>query len=83
METLLGLGLSNAVTAALLAVAAALIARFTKRPALWYALWLAVLLRLLAPPVLAVALPIPELGQPADGSAIEAVSVHGSAVSLA
>ncbi|HSN57710.1 MAG TPA: TonB family protein [Candidatus Sulfomarinibacteraceae bacterium] len=83
MDALIGLGLSNAVTAALLAVAAALIARFTKRPALWYALWLAVLLRLLAPPVLAVALPIPELGQPADGSAIEAVSVHGSAVSLA
>lgn len=83
MDALIGLGLSNAVTAALLAVAAALIARFTKRPALWYALWLAVLLRLLAPPVLAVALPIPELGQPADGSAIEAVSVHGGAVSLA
>jgi bla regulator protein BlaR1 len=82
METLLGLGLTNAVTAALLAVAAALIARFTRRPALWYALWLAVLLRLLAPPVLAVALPIPELGRAPAEPGVAAVSVHGGAVSL-
>ncbi len=54
METLLTFGLSNALTAAVLAFVAAGIARITRRPALWYALWLVVLLRLLAPPIFAV-----------------------------
>ncbi len=82
METLLGLGLTNAAVAALLAVAAALIARFTRRPAVWYVLWLAVLLRLLAPPVLAIALPLPSLARPVADRTVAAVTVEGGAVAL-
>ncbi len=82
METLLGLGLTNAVTAALLALAAALIARFTRQPALWYALWLAVLLRLLAPPIIAVTMPVAELGRSATEGGVAVVSVQGGQVAL-
>jgi TonB family protein len=83
METLLGLGLTNAAAAALLAVAAALIARCTRRPAVWYALWLAVLLRLLAPPILAVALPFSGLARTVGNRTVEPVTVQGGAVALA
>jgi TonB family protein len=82
METLLTFGLSNALTAAVLAVVAAGIARITRRPALWYALWLVVLLRLLAPPIFAVDLVIPELGRDAALPGAAAVSVSGGTVSL-
>ena len=63
MEQLLTLGLTNAVTAALMALAAAAIARFSRRPILWYALWLVVLIRLLVPPIFAVDLVIPDFGR--------------------
>jgi len=62
MEALFTIGLTNAVIATLMAVAAAVIARHTRRPTLWYVLWLVVLLRLLVPPVLGVDLVVPEFG---------------------
>ncbi len=83
METLLNFGLTNALIAALLAVAAATIARFTRRPALWYTLWLVVLLRLLAPPLFAVNLPIPDFGRSAGESGAAVIAVSGVGVSLA
>jgi TonB family protein len=82
MESLLGIGLTNAVTAALLALAAAVIARFTRRPALWYALWLVVLLRLVAPPLLAVDVTIPDFGAVADTLPTTAVAVSGGMTAL-
>jgi TonB family protein len=83
MDHLLNVGLSNALIAAALAVVAAAIARVTKHPALWYALWLVVLLRLLAPPVFAVNLPIPDFGRAASAPGTPIVAVSGGATSLA
>ena len=83
METLLNFGLTNALIATLLAVAAASIARFTRRPALWYTLWLVVLLRLLAPPLFAVDLPIPEFGRSTGESGAAFIAVSGGGVSPA
>ena len=74
MEQILSIGITNAITAAIMAAAAAAIARFSTRPTLWYALWLVVLLRLLAPPLLE--LNLPEFGHaaPVDDTALVAVS---------
>ncbi|MEE4270725.1 MAG: TonB family protein [Thermoanaerobaculales bacterium] len=83
MDSLIAFGLTNAATAGVLAIAAAAIARFTRRPALWYALWLVVLLRLLAPPIFAVDLAIPDFGREAATGATELVEVAGGTVSLA
>ena len=63
-----------------MAVAAAAIARFTSRPALWYALWLVVLLRLLVPPLFE--LPLPELGSSAPETGTTLVAVSGGAVAI-
>ncbi len=82
MEQLFTYVLTNAVTATLLALAAAAIARFSHRPVLLYALWLVVLLRLLAPPIFAVDLAIPDLGRGAASPGTAAVSVSGGAVAL-
>lgn len=78
MEQILSIGITNAITAAVMAVAAAAIARFTTRPALWYALWLVVLLRLLAPPLFELTLP--DLGPAAPEPGTALVAVSGGAV---
>jgi len=83
MEQLLTLGLTNAVTAALMALAAAAIARFSRRPILWYALWLVVLIRFLVPPVFAIDLVIPDLGRGPATSEAATVAVTGGQVALA
>lgn len=62
METLLGIGLSNAAVAAVMAVATALVGRFTKRPALVHGLWLLVLVKLITPPLATLAIPWPTDG---------------------
>jgi TonB family protein len=82
METLIGLGLTNAVTAGGLALAAALIARYTRQPALWYVLWLTVLLRLVAPPLYGIAVPLPDLGSATRPDGLAAVAVTGGALAL-
>lgn len=82
MEQLLTLGLTNAVTAALLAAAAAVIARFSRQPILWYALWLIVLVRLLAPPIFGIDLAIPDLGRDAASAGAAVVEVSGGHVAL-
>jgi len=83
MEALLTFGLTNAATAALMALAAAAIARFSRRPALLYALWLVVLLRLLVPPLLAVDLMVPDFGRAATDTEAAVVAVSGGGVALA
>ena len=60
MQHLLQFGLSNAVAAAVLAVLAAVATRVWRNPHFAYALWLVVLLRLVAPPLLPVGVPVPE-----------------------
>src|SRR5260370_4555993 len=61
METLVHAGVSNALAATILAVLLAGIAHLCRRPALVHSFWLLVLLRLLAPPFLAVGIPWPNL----------------------
>ena len=51
METLLRIALSNTIGAAVLALLAFCVSRFVRRPGICHALWLLVLLKLLAPPI--------------------------------
>jgi beta-lactamase regulating signal transducer with metallopeptidase domain len=59
MQTLLEIGLSNAVVATFLAVIAALVSRVCHRPAVAHVLWLLVLIKLVTPPVMTIPLPVP------------------------
>ncbi len=52
MDTLLRVGLTNAVAAGALALLAAAVGYFCRRPALRHALWLLVLLKLVTPPLI-------------------------------
>jgi beta-lactamase regulating signal transducer with metallopeptidase domain len=61
METLLSIGLSNALIATLLAVVAFFASRLFRSPPLTHALWLLVIVKLLSPPLFAVPTPIPSL----------------------
>jgi beta-lactamase regulating signal transducer with metallopeptidase domain/TolA-binding protein len=56
VDTLLEIGLGNAVMAAVLALLAALATRFCRKPALTHALWVLVLLKLITPPIRTVPL---------------------------
>src|SRR5439155_17259452 len=58
-DTLLHLGLGNAVVATVLALFAALAGRLGARPAWRHGLWLLVLLKLVAPPVVPMSVPRP------------------------
>src|SRR5437588_843865 len=60
METLLQVGLSNAVMAAVIAVLVAVIARIWRRPAVVHALWILVLLKLITPPLVNIPMSLPE-----------------------
>jgi beta-lactamase regulating signal transducer with metallopeptidase domain len=62
VETLLHVGLSNALVALVLAAGAALVSRVARRPALVHSLWLLVLLKLITPPL--VSFPVPALKAP-------------------
>ncbi len=69
MDTLWHAALSNAAWACGLAVLAALVGRWGRRPALTHALWVLVLVKLLTPPFWSLALPqLPETA-PDDGLA--------------
>ncbi len=61
MESLVHGMLSNAVPAAMLALAVGALSRLCRRPALIHSLWLVVLLKLITPPVVPVSLPVPLL----------------------
>jgi beta-lactamase regulating signal transducer with metallopeptidase domain len=64
VDTLLRVGLSNAVAAGALAVVAAAVGHFCRRPAVSHALWLLVLLKLVTPPL--IDHPIPWAPEPAS-----------------
>jgi beta-lactamase regulating signal transducer with metallopeptidase domain len=69
VDAVLHLGLGNAVLAAGLALAAALVRPLLRRrPALVHSLWLLVLLKLLTPPLVVVPLPWPEAAGDTAGS---------------
>jgi beta-lactamase regulating signal transducer with metallopeptidase domain len=59
MESLLNVGISNAVAAVVLALVAFAVDRVFRRPALSHLFWLLVLLKLLTPPLVHVPLPWP------------------------
>ncbi len=58
MESLVHAMLSNALTAAVLAVVVATVSRACRKPALIHCLWLIVMIKLVTPPVVAVSLPV-------------------------
>ncbi|HYV34232.1 MAG TPA: M56 family metallopeptidase, partial [Gemmataceae bacterium] len=60
METLLQIGLSNALVATLLAVFVALVSRVCRRPAVVHTLWLLVLLKLVTPSPLVLPVSLPD-----------------------
>jgi beta-lactamase regulating signal transducer with metallopeptidase domain len=59
MDTLLHVGLGNAVLAGVLAIVVGLLLRILRRPALAHALWLLVLLKLVTPPLVSLPCPWP------------------------
>src|SRR5262245_12620676 len=61
MPTLVQVGLANAATAALLALAALAAGRWCRKPALVHSLWLLVLVKLITPPFF----PVRRSGSPA------------------
>src|SRR5262245_39813734 len=63
MVTLLDIGVSNAVMAALLALPAAAVGSVCRRPAVVHCLWLLVLLKLVTPPLFRVPISWPLPGQ--------------------
>jgi bla regulator protein blaR1 len=70
VETLYHAGLSNAVSATVLALLIACAGRiFARRPAVLHCLWLLVLLKLVTPPLYEVSVPWPEAGRSAPESA--------------
>lgn len=68
METLLHIGLSNALVSLLMALAVMATALFCRRPALLHGLWLLVLAKLLTPPLVAIPLNWPN---PAQAKSVE------------
>src|SRR5437763_17211074 len=69
MDSLVDIGLRNALFAVPFAVAALLAGRLVRRPALTHALWLLVLLRLLLPPLWSVTVAKPAALQDAPALA--------------
>jgi beta-lactamase regulating signal transducer with metallopeptidase domain len=69
MEHIFQHGLSNAAAAAVLAVLAAIATRIWRNPHFAYAAWLIVLVRLVAPPLVPVRVPVPAWSNFADDSA--------------
>lgn len=63
MGALLDIGLTNAAVATLMALGVALFGRFGRRPALTHALWLLVLLKLVAPPLVPLPIGFPKAAE--------------------
>jgi len=64
VDTLLQVGLSNAVVATFLALLALAVGFLCRRPALVHSLWLLVLLKLITPPILSIPVPWPARTEP-------------------
>jgi beta-lactamase regulating signal transducer with metallopeptidase domain len=76
METILEVGLGNALAATVLALGAAVVSRLLRRPALSHTLWVLVLLKLVTPPLVPCALPWSSDGEsvPAAGESPHATA---------
>jgi beta-lactamase regulating signal transducer with metallopeptidase domain len=73
MQTLLSIGLANAIMASVLALLAACACLFCRRPAVRHTLWLLILLKLVTPPVFSVTISYPAIMEallPADTLAL-------------
>jgi len=57
VDSLVEIGLANALVAGVLALVALVVGRISRRPALIHALWLLVLIKLITPPVISLPLP--------------------------
>jgi bla regulator protein blaR1 len=76
VETLYRAGLSNAVSATLLALVVACLGRvLARRPAVLHCLWLLVLLKLVTPPLYEVSIPWPEPSTSAEASASASAAI--------
>ncbi len=78
METLYRAGLSNAVSATVLALVVACLGRLlARRPAVLHCLWLIVLVKLVTPPLYEVSVPWPQSSRTAhdDGSCMASIVV--------
>src|SRR5438876_10203328 len=71
METLLRIGLSNAVAALLLALVVVTVACLWRRPAVLHALWLLVLVKLVTPPLVWLPDPWTEAEPPPPAPAVD------------
>lgn len=83
MDTLLDIGLRNALFAIPFAMAALVAGKLSRRPALTHVLWLLVLFQLLLPPLWRITFPRPGWTQPATLHVIESSAVVEPAGSLA
>jgi beta-lactamase regulating signal transducer with metallopeptidase domain len=77
VDTLLHIGLSNAVAAGALAVLAGAVGYFCRRPAVRHALWLLVLLKLVTPPLVDI-----RIWRPADLAPVAEETAAAPAVEL-
>jgi hypothetical protein len=59
VNTLLVIGLTNAVMATVMAIGVAALGRFCHRPALLHSLWLLVLIKLITPPLFMLPIVLP------------------------
>jgi len=82
MERLFQIGLSNAAAAAVLAVLAAVATRLWRNPHFSYALWLIVLLRMVAPPLVPMPVPLPAWAvfHPTDSLRVGTIGTGSSAI---
>jgi beta-lactamase regulating signal transducer with metallopeptidase domain len=79
MQSLLSVGLSNAVAATVLALVAFIVDRVIRRPAISHCFWLLVLLKLVTPPLVRVPLPWPSTPEP---SAVSVDAAESSATAV-
>ncbi|MFN4258443.1 MAG: M56 family metallopeptidase [Gemmataceae bacterium] len=78
VDTFVHMGLSNAVMATVLAVAAASVGAMYRKPAVVHCLWLLVLLKLLTPPLVAVPLPWPRQSATTAAVTMDQDDIHKS-----
>jgi len=84
MESLVQIGLSNAVVAVVLAGVAALVGALVRKPALTHGLWLLVLLKLVTPPLFLIPIPWSEpAGQDKVAALVAALPEEGPAEAAA
>ena len=80
MESLVHILLSNALTAAVMAIVVLAVGRISRPPALTHSLWLVVMLKLVTPPLVPVPLPVANIFSAIGSSPAVAHVDHGAIV---